>query len=194
MSCEKRRNAIDHSHHLSDLARRYGLSPLKGLQKYFNNDLILFAGGAFIIRSCVLFVTRHLLAGLPSPEYFPFTSVSAEVLPVDAFPLTPQRATSSSALSPSPLGWLWRLFGTGNDDSTRIQVPREPRQGDGGLNLATALQYGPATGLAPLQTFIREFTDRIYAPAYADWTTLVDTGSTDGCEHHSSYLRARGTV
>ncbi|KAI0278621.1 pyridoxal phosphate-dependent transferase [Russula aff. rugulosa BPL654] len=161
MSCEKRTNAIDHSHHLSDLARRYGVSPLKGLQKYFSDDLIPFAGG------------------LPSPEYFPFTSVSADVLPTDAFPLVTQRTTSSS-VSSSPLSWLWRLFGSGNDDSTRIQIPREPREGDGGLNLATALQYSPATGLAPLQKIIREFTERIHAPAYADWTTLVDAGNTDG--------------
>lgn len=53
MPCEKRTNAIDHSHHLSDLARRYGLSPLKGLQKYYNDGLIPFAGGALIIRHCV---------------------------------------------------------------------------------------------------------------------------------------------
>jgi aromatic amino acid aminotransferase I len=43
---KKRANAVDHSHHLSDLARRYGLSPLKGLQKYFGKDVIPFAGGA----------------------------------------------------------------------------------------------------------------------------------------------------
>jgi len=48
MASEKRTsaNALDHSHHLSDFARRYGLSPLKGLQKYFENkNLISFSGG-----------------------------------------------------------------------------------------------------------------------------------------------------
>lgn len=185
MSGEKHMNALDHSHHLSDLARRYGLSPLKGLQKYFDKDLIPFAGGALIIPLSSAIVTRHPLTGLPSPEYFPFTSVSADVLPPDAFPLTTQRTTSPS-VSSSPLGWLWRIFGSGNDNSTRVQIPREPRQGDGGLNLATVLQYGPATGHALMQKFIREFTERIYAPAYADWTTLVDTGNTDGCGHSFS--------
>jgi hypothetical protein len=48
---------------------------------------------ALIIRSRVLaIVTRHLLAGLPSPEYFPFTSVSADVLLGDALSLTTQRS------------------------------------------------------------------------------------------------------
>ncbi len=129
----------------------------------------------------------HLLTGIPSPDYFPFASISADVLPPDAFPLNAPRATSFASAPSSALGWLWRLFGTGKNDTTRVHVPREPRQGDGGLNLATALQYGPATGLAPTRAFIREFTERIYAPAYDDWTTLVHTGNTDGCDSSSTF-------
>jgi len=164
MSSEKRtHNALDHSHHLSDHARRYAPSPLKSLQKYYGPSTISFAGG------------------LPSPEYFPFTSIYADVPHADAFPLNAPRAISSS-VSSSPFGWLWRLFGASSsrDDTMRIQIPREPSQGSEGLNLATALQYSPATGLPPTQAFIREFTERIYAPAYGDWTTLVHAGSTDG--------------
>ncbi|KAI9464294.1 PLP-dependent transferase [Russula earlei] len=159
MSSEKK--AVDHSHHLSDLARRHALSPLKGLQKYYGKDLIPFAGG------------------LPSPEYFPFTSVSAQVPLADAFPLDPPRS-ATSPVSSSPFGWLWRLFGASKGDTTHVQIPREPRQGDGGLNLSKALQYGPVTGLQPTQAFVREFTQRIYAPAYDDWTTLAHAGNTDG--------------
>ena len=47
---EKLVDAIDLSHHLSDLARRRRVSPLKGLQKYMSiitPDTIQFAGGAF---------------------------------------------------------------------------------------------------------------------------------------------------
>ena len=189
MSWEKRANAIDHSHHLSDYARRYALSPLKGLQKYYGKDLIPFGGGAFIYQmpACFSFYSISPLVGLPSPEYFPFTSISADILPTDAFPLsnTPLQTTSSASVSPSPLGWLWRrLFGK-DDGMTHVRVPLEPRDGDGGLNLATALQYGPATGLARTKAFFREFTERIYAPAYADWATLIDTGNTDGCGRSS---------
>ncbi|KAI9432476.1 pyridoxal phosphate-dependent transferase [Lactarius indigo] len=166
MSSEKRTKAVDLSHHVSDFARRYAPSPLKGLQKYFSKDTIPLAGG------------------LPSPNYFPFTSVSANILPVDAFPLTVPRAASPASTSSSAFGWLWRIFGGGagqrDDTTTRIEVPREPRPDDGGVNLATALQYGPATGIPRLQKFIHEFTERVYAPGYDNWTTLVHTGNTDG--------------
>ncbi|KAH8989736.1 PLP-dependent transferase [Lactarius akahatsu] len=174
MSSEKRPKAIDLSHHVSDFARRYAVSPLKGLQKYYGRDLIALAGG------------------LPSPDYFPFTSVSANILPVDAFPLTVPRASSPASASSSAFGWLWRIFGGGagrrDDTTTRIEVPREPRPDDGGVNLAAALQYGPATGLPRLQKFMHEFTERVYAPGYDNWTTLVHTGNTDGWGRISKLL------
>jgi aromatic amino acid aminotransferase I len=84
------------------------------------------------------------------------------------------------ASTSSQFGWLWRLFGAGKDDATHVKVPHKPRPGDGGLNLTTALQYGPAIGLEHTRTFIHEFTERIYSPAYDDWTNIVDTGNTDG--------------
>jgi aromatic amino acid aminotransferase I len=38
--------ALDHSHHLSDLANRRQVSPLKGLQKYFRQPgMLMLAGG-----------------------------------------------------------------------------------------------------------------------------------------------------
>lgn len=174
MSSEKRPKAIDLSHHVSDFARRYAVSPLKGLQKYYGRDLIALAGG------------------LPSPDYFPFTSVSANILPVDAFPLTVPRVASPASASSSAFGWLWRIFGGGagrrDDTTTRIEVPREPRPDDGGVNLASALQYGPATGLPRLQKFIQEFTERVYAPGYENWTPLVHTGNTDAWGRISKLL------
>ena len=73
---------------------------------------------------------------------------------------------------------LW--WGRWSRKHKRIEVPREQRPDDGDVNLARALQYAPATGLARTQKFIREFTERVHAPAYEDWTTLVDTGNMDG--------------
>ena len=127
------------------------------------------------------------LTGLPSPDYFPFTSISANILPADAFALTSPPPTSSPAsTSSSPFRWLWRIFGGGHKDdtTTRIEVPHEPRPDDGGINLSTALQYGPATGLTRTKEFIREFTERVYAPVYDGWTTLVHAGNTDGYAVH----------
>ncbi len=44
---EQRTKAVDLSHHFCDYARRYGFSPLKDLQKYFekNKNIISFSGG-----------------------------------------------------------------------------------------------------------------------------------------------------
>ena len=115
--------------------------------------------------------------GLPSPSYFPFASLKAEALAKDFFPLASPSSIRSTS-SPS-LSWLWRLLGS-DDNMTQIEVPKAPTPNDGGLNLSTALQYGPATGIAPLQRFIKEFTGKVYQPAYSDWKTLVHTGNTDG--------------
>ncbi|KAA1477299.1 PLP-dependent transferase [Dentipellis sp. KUC8613] len=160
MTPEKRSKAIDLSHHLSDVSRARQLSPLKGLQKYFTGNAIPLAGG------------------MPSPAYFPFASVSADALVSDSFPLSAPDADSRTGA----LAWLWRLFGTSDkgESTTRIAIPKAPAAGDDGLNLATALQYGPATGLAPLQAFINEFSAAVYRPAFSDCATLVHTGNTDG--------------
>lgn len=42
---EKRPKAIDLQHHLSDFARLRAVSPLKGLQKYFQPGSYILAGG-----------------------------------------------------------------------------------------------------------------------------------------------------
>lgn len=48
------------------------------------------------------------------------------------------------------------------------------------VNLAVALQYGTAQGILPLQSFIKDFSAKVYQPAYSDFATLVQTGCTDG--------------
>ena len=46
MAPEKLSNAVDLSHHLSDVAKARKVSPLKGLAKYMGNpNLIPLAGG-----------------------------------------------------------------------------------------------------------------------------------------------------
>jgi hypothetical protein len=44
MSSEKRTKAVDLSHHVSDYARRYAPSPLKGLQKHHGTKIVLSGG------------------------------------------------------------------------------------------------------------------------------------------------------
>ncbi|KZV85986.1 PLP-dependent transferase [Exidia glandulosa HHB12029] len=133
--------ALDHSHHLSDLARARESSPLKSLIKYMGKPGIISLGGGF-----------------PHPGYFPFESISANVYAPDAFPLhnAPE--------------------GTRTNASHGVA---DVQKYGGDINLASALQYTLAMGIAPLRTFIRDFTTRVFEPAYADFVTYTHAGNTD---------------
>lgn len=157
---EKLPEAIDLSHHLSELSKRRELSPLKGLAKYFGQPGIISLAG-----------------GMPAPDYFPLSSLSAETLVPDSFALSPLHESESG------LSWLWgKLFGpTRKERTTHLVVPKySSAPPTDAVSLAVALQYGTATGLVPLNTFIREFTKRVYQPQYSDFTVLIHAGNTDG--------------
>ncbi|KAH9943153.1 PLP-dependent transferase [Epithele typhae] len=70
---EKRplQNAVDLSHHLSDLALSRATSPLKGLARYFGREGIISLAG-----------------GMPNPDYFPFANISGDALIPDSFAKT----------------------------------------------------------------------------------------------------------
>jgi hypothetical protein len=137
-----------------------------------------------------------------SPENTPFTPVSANVLLEDAFPLalTTQRpGTSSPSVSYLVLTARLALSGAFRFRQRRLDIGRSSRflashakaMVDSASPLATALQYYPATDLALTQTFIREFTERIYVRAYP---TFVDAATHTFSVHHRSCSHARGTV
>lgn len=135
-----------------------------------------------ISRNNSPFRLRH--PGLPSTAYFPFSTLSSDSLVCDSFPLTASSSSSSSSnasslLTPST-NWFWRLFGSSSESTEKITIPKAPSPTDNGLNLSIALQYGPATGLVPLQQFLQNFSATVYKPTYTDFTTLVHTGNTDG--------------
>ncbi|KAH9483055.1 Aromatic amino acid aminotransferase C56E4.03 [Psilocybe cubensis] len=150
--------AIDLSHHLSALARARSVSPLKNLARYYGRPGIISLAG-----------------GLPSPEYFPFDTVKADILSSDKFVSTPDSHGSSSG----PLSWLLSLFSSESDSTIPISIPKYPSTPTD-LNLATALQYGVARGIPQLQSTIVAFTTRVFQPAYADATVLLHVGNTDG--------------
>lgn len=112
-----------------------------------------------------------LAGGLPSPDYFPFDSVSAEVLVPNSF---------KTVTSPSTLSWLWdTVTAAVKVRTTRIEVKKyEKNPGPTTIQLSTALQYSQATGLLPLQSFIHTFVAELYRPAYANFETLLCAGST----------------
>lgn len=47
-------------------------------------------------------------------------------------------------------------------------------------SLSSLLQYSAPAGHPALLAFTRELTKQLYTPAYADYTTLLNNGSTDG--------------
>jgi aromatic amino acid aminotransferase I len=74
------RKALDHTHHLSQLAIRRDVSPLKGLFKYAGKPgMLILAGGKGSTRFWIT-CAHDCMIGLPPADYFPFHSVSAEAL------------------------------------------------------------------------------------------------------------------
>lgn len=76
------------------------------------------------------------------------------------------------------LSWFWNLFSSSQLTET-ISIPKyadKPQD----VDLARSLQYSPVKGLPQLSAVCREISHRIYQPAYANFTTHVHTGNTDG--------------
>lgn len=209
---EKPSKAIDLSHHLSNVSRARGLSPLKGLARYLERPgLISLAGGEHrpcvsdggsrrdayalygrrSIHSCMLqeCPARPTFLLLPFPVMVSVTdSRRLSFQSSDHFhssccstALVPESFSTSASNSEGSVSWLWKLFGGSSrkEKTAPITVPKYPAN-SGDINLAQALQYGTATGLPQLREFINNFAEKVYQPAYSDWTTLVHTGNTDG--------------
>jgi len=118
-------------------------SSLKGAAAYLKIPGIISLGG-----------------GLPSPEYFPFESVSVRV------PVAP-------AFTEDETGHTGATLSTGRYDV---------RQGASVYDLSIAMNYGQATGAAQLLRFVTEHTEIVHAPRYADWECCLTTGSTSALE------------
>ncbi|TFK43565.1 PLP-dependent transferase [Crucibulum laeve] len=153
---EKLPEAIDLSHHLSRVSRARTTSPLKGLQKYFGKEGMISLAG-----------------GLPHPDYFPFSTISAEALPYDSY------VSAMSNQSRGSFSWLWSFLSGGKKETVPITIPKYPAN-SGDISLSTALQYSMAAGIPQLQRIMKEFTDKVYKPAYSNYATIVHTGNTDG--------------
>ena len=116
-----------------------------------------------------------LAGGIPHPDVFPFEQISAQSLPVNHIPLDLPRTPTSS--KKGLLAWLF-----GSDKKTdHFSIPKyitdaKPET----IQLSTSLQYQTATGPPALPAFLREYVQRIYRPAYADWDVLINVGATDG--------------
>ncbi|KAF8655284.1 hypothetical protein AX16_003183 [Volvariella volvacea WC 439] len=150
----KLREAVDLSHHLSDIARARRPSPLKELHKYFSKPGLI-----------------NMVGGLPNPDYFPYESISANALIPTSY---------ANGESTGPLSRVWGFLSYPFKEKTvPLSISKYPAK-PGAVNLADALQYSKATGLPQLKELIDDFTKDIYKPAYSDFVTLVEVGNTDG--------------
>lgn len=77
-----------------------------------------------------------------------------------------------AGVEPVKKTWLEAIFSKPKD-LTFIETKRYASRA-GELNLATALQYGAATGQKPLVDFIRSWTQILTPPAYSDWDVLLN--------------------
>jgi aromatic amino acid aminotransferase I / 2-aminoadipate transaminase len=107
---------------------------------------------------------------MPHPDYFPFSAIHVDALAMDSYSTEPSER-------PSTFSWLWNIFSS--KKNITYTVPKYPTT-LGDINLAAALQYDTSVGMVQLREFIREFTARVYQPAYSDWEVMCDTGNTDG--------------
>jgi aromatic amino acid aminotransferase I len=113
--------------------------------------------------------------GIPHPDLFPFETLQAYTLPVDHISLDLPRVPRKHKLG--LYEWLF-----GRDPATdKISIPKYAENPTPStIQLATSLQYQSATGPPALPLFLREYVQRIYRPAYADWDVLLNVGATDG--------------
>ncbi|GFZ46123.1 hypothetical protein JCM24511_04369 [Saitozyma sp. JCM 24511] len=162
--------AIDLSHHLSRLAVHRQASSLKQLYQYMTvPGMITMAGG------------------IPSPEYFPFETLSASIQLNDTMPLDPPRVPAKP--KKSLLSWLF----PSTQDTSSFTIPKYVSSTDPKvIQLATSLQYQAATGPPALSLFLRQYVEKIYKPAYADWDVLLNVGATDGWNKICGLLMEQG--
>jgi aromatic amino acid aminotransferase I len=118
-----------------------------------------------------------------------FENLSAEVQAKDAFSTVPPGEKTNE--DKGFLSWLFSKSAKKPANQT-IFVPKYDATPDPSkVTLEHLLQYSGAQGHPALQAFIKEFVQKVYQPAYADWDTLLDVGSTDGWSKVVSLLLER---
>ncbi|KAK2610974.1 hypothetical protein N8I77_004359 [Diaporthe amygdali] len=143
-------------HHLTkeSLSRRPCM--LKQAAKYLKKPGLISLGG-----------------GLPSPEHFPFESMTMKV--------------------PIPPGFTEEA--TKESGATLTIGKHDVRENtDSEYDLSIGLNYGQATGSAQMVRWVTEHTELVFNPPYADWRSCLTVGSTGALEQSLRMLcdRERG--
>lgn len=101
--------------------------------------------------------------GLPLPELFPIENISADIAAAPFPDGITQKVTDENKLVVS---------------ISKDKADCEPKD----IELARCLQYGYTEGHHELIDFLKEHTNQIHSPPYADWDLIVlagNTGATD---------------
>ncbi|KAM0449792.1 hypothetical protein ACHAO4_007089 [Trichoderma viride] len=112
---------------------------------------ILKVAARFLKRPGII----SLAGGLPTPDYFGFRSISAQV------------PSSNQSI----------LF---ENESTITMGIHDIASENAAFDLSIALNYGQAAGSAQMIRWITEHVELVHNPPYADWDTCLTTGSTNG--------------
>ncbi|KAI0019652.1 aromatic amino acid aminotransferase [Xylariomycetidae sp. FL0641] len=160
----------DMSHHYSDVTKARVPSQMKQYYKYF---MIPGIG--------------NLAGGLPNAGFFPFDTLEAQTAKPARWTPSPNRPGADAAESLFSQLAAASLSSSSSDAHTasHLVVPHDAPTTDltKKIDLATALQYGQASGYPPLMSFIRQFTRQVLHPnvPYEGGPEVMFTvGSTDG--------------
>ncbi|PWW72325.1 PLP-dependent transferase [Tuber magnatum] len=161
----------DLSHHFNRVTRERTASSIKSLYKYFQVPGMM-----------------NLAGGLPFPGYFPYDTLESAVSTSGRFPpnLIEQLNKPPSKDSGAP--------GT---SSSHLIVPKFKPGGLPGasIDVATTLQYGQASGFAPLAEFVKDFSiNHLHGGRipYEDPEILLTCGNTDGLGKVMQMIAERG--
>lgn len=119
------------------------------------------------------------MIGLPNSSYFPYDTLEAKVA-------LPERFQPSQNLDDEKLAKKLATTKLSEPKAAHITVPHDAPSSvplPAKIDLATALQYGQATGYPPLLSFLRQFTRENLHPnvPYLNGPEVILTcGSTDG--------------
>ncbi|KAI0840266.1 aromatic amino acid aminotransferase [Hypoxylon sp. FL0890] len=154
----------DMSHHFSDVTKARGPNQMKEFYKYFQIPNI-----------------GQLAGGLPNAKLFPFDTLEAQTARPDRWTPSPNRPGVDGPLSSQ----LAATSISGSTTASHVVVPHDAPTSDvmKKIDLASALQYGQASGYPPLLSFVRQFAREVLHPnvPYRGGPEVIFTvGSTDG--------------
>ncbi|OMJ15411.1 Aromatic amino acid aminotransferase, partial [Smittium culicis] len=133
---------IDFSEYFTERAKRRRMNSLASLFKYSKNDPSLISIGG----------------GMPSPDLFPFITVSTNVV-----------EPGNNAIS----------FDEGKENGLDITLNRSNQNGSKVEPLKTLLQYAGGKGMLSLLDFCKAHMKSFHCPKYKDWDVVSSVGNTD---------------